>query len=72
MLRKFIKLALLSSLRHNPTDVVNIYDTFSDLMNITTGGKLLNFGYWDNEVSNPFDAQIKLTKILRELGLFSN
>ncbi|NOJ30728.1 MAG: methyltransferase type 11 [Candidatus Nitrosocosmicus sp.] len=72
MLRKFIKLALLSSLRHNPTDVVNIYDTFSDLMNITTGGKLLNFGYWDKGVSNPFDAQIKLTKLLGELGRFSN
>lgn len=72
MLHKFIKLVLLTKIRRNPNDVVSIYDTFSDLMNITTGGKMLNFGYWDNEVKTPFDAQIKLTNILGEFGRFIN
>ncbi len=70
MLRKFIKLVLLSQLRRNPIDVINIYDTFSDLMNITTGGKLLNFGYWDKEINTPLDAQIRLTNMIGEFGLF--
>jgi len=62
----------LTKIRKNPTDVVSIYDTFSDLMNITTGGQMLNFGYWDNEVKTPLDAQIKLTNILGEFGRFVN
>ena len=41
-------------------------------MNITSGGKFLNFGYWDTEVSNPIDAQIKLTNIVGEFGHFYN
>lgn len=41
-------------------------------MNITTGGKFLNFGYWDPEVSNPIDAQIKLTNMVAKFGHFSN
>lgn len=72
MLRKFIRLALLSQVRRNPIDVISIYDAFSDLMNITTGGKLLNFGYWDDVADNPLDAQIKLTKIIGEFGRFFN
>jgi len=72
VLRKFIKLALLSQLRHSPIDVINIYDTFSDLMNITTEGKLLNFGYWDDESNTPLDAQIKLTNMVGEFGRFFN
>ena len=72
MLRKFIRLALLSQVRRNPIDVISIYEAFSDLMNITTGGKLLNFGYWDDVDDNPLDAQIKLTKIIGEFGRFFN
>lgn len=72
MLRKFIRLALLSQVRRNPIDVISIYEAFSDLMNITTGGKLLNFGYWDDVDDNPLDAQIKLTKIIGEFGRLFN
>lgn len=41
-------------------------------MYITTGGNLLNFGFWDDDVNSPLDAQIKLTNILGEFGRFIN
>ena len=72
MLRKFIKLILLNKLRRNAVDVISIYDTFSNLMNITTGGNLLNFGYWDDDVNTPIEAQLKLTNIVGEFGRFIN
>jgi SAM-dependent methyltransferase len=65
-------LALLSLMRRNDKDVMKIYNIFSDLMKITTGGNLLNFGFWDNQVNHPFDAQMKLTSMLGIFGSFQN
>lgn len=59
-------------IRRNELDVVNIYDTFSNLMRISTCGSLLNFGYWTDKTNNPLQAQIKLTTILGEYGCFEN
>ena len=47
--------------RRNEKDVVNLYDSLSDLMRIATGGDMLNFGYWEN-VSSPIQAQANLCK----------
>ncbi len=41
-------------------------------MKTTTGGNMLNFGYWDKEVKDPFEAQIKLTNMLGTFGSFFN
>ena len=65
-------LALLSLMRRNDKDVVKIYNIFSDLMKVTTGGNLLNFGFWDTQVNHPFDAQMKLTSMLGIFGSFQN
>jgi len=51
---------------------VNVYDTFSNLMRIATGGKLLNFGYWTKDITNPLQAQIQLTKLFGIYGSFEN
>ena len=52
----------LWTFRKNEKDVVNLYDSLSDLMRLSTGGDMLNFGYWEN-TSSPLEAQINLCKI---------
>lgn len=70
LLRSILGLIILSILRRNEHDIVNVYDTFSNLMRITTGGKLLNFGYWTKDTINPLQAQIQLTRIFGTYGSF--
>ena len=70
MLKSILGLIILSIIRRNERDVVNVYDTFSNLMKIATGGKLLNFGYWTNDITNPLQAQIQLTKLFGIYGSF--
>src|SRR6476659_5542083 len=70
LLRTILGLIILSILRRNEHDIVNVYDTFSNLMRIATGGKLLNFGYWTKDIINPLQAQIQLTKLFGTYGSF--
>ena len=70
LLRSILGLIILSILRRNEHDIVNVYDTFSNLMRIATGGKLLNFGYWTKDIMNPLQAQIQLTKLFGTYGSF--
>ena len=70
LLRSILGLIILSFIRRNEHDVVNVYDTFSNLMRIATGGKLLNFGYWTKDITNPLQAQIQLTKLFGIYGSF--
>ncbi|MDE1769548.1 MAG: class I SAM-dependent methyltransferase [Thaumarchaeota archaeon] len=51
---------ILWTLRRSETDVVNLYNYLSGLMQISTGGNFLNFGYWDETTKNPLDAQSEL------------
>ena len=41
-------------------------------MRIATGGKLLNFGYWTKDITNPLQAQLQLTKLFGIYGSFDN
>ncbi len=41
-------------------------------MKITTGANMLNFGYWDEDTSNPYDAQIKLSRIFGKMAELQN
>ncbi|MCH8973392.1 MAG: class I SAM-dependent methyltransferase, partial [Thaumarchaeota archaeon] len=58
----------LWTFRRNEKDVVNLYNALSDVMRLATTGDMLNFGYWDEEIKNPIDAQIKLCKIFGRLA----
>src|SRR3972149_5190387 len=49
-------------------DVVNLYDSLSDLMKITTGGDMLNFGFWDNTTSTPLEAQNNMCTIFGKIA----
>ena len=53
---------ILWTFRRNENDVVNLYNYLSLLMQISTEGNFLNFGYWDKNTINPFSAQINLCK----------
>jgi cyclopropane fatty-acyl-phospholipid synthase-like methyltransferase len=37
-------------------------------MQITTGGNMLNFGYWDDKTQNPLHAQYTLSKMIGEFA----
>src|SRR3990172_8709557 len=58
----------LWTFRRNEKDVVNLYDSLSDLMKITTGGDMLNFGFWDNTTSTPLEAQNNMCTIFGKIA----
>ncbi len=58
----------MSAFRRNERDVIYLYNTFSRLMQTTTGGNMLNFGYWDNETKSPLEAQHTLSNIIGEFA----
>ena len=48
---------LLWTFRRNENDVVKLYDALSPIMEVSTGGDMLNFGFWDETTLHPVDAQ---------------
>lgn len=54
--------------RRNEHDVVNLYNSLSPLMQLATGGSMLNFGYWSKDTKNPLEAQQELCKIIAKLA----
>jgi ubiquinone/menaquinone biosynthesis C-methylase UbiE len=48
--------ALLWTFRRNEHDVINLYNSLSPIMQLATGGDMLNFGYWDGTLE-PVSAQ---------------
>ena len=56
------------TLRRNEDDVVNLYNYLSGLMQISTGGNFLNFGYWDESTKNPVDAQSNLCNTVGKMA----
>jgi len=50
----------LWTFRRNENDVVNLYNTLSPVMQLATGGDMLNFGYWHKEDVSPVNAQNRL------------
>jgi len=62
----------LWTFRRKEKDVVNLYDSLSDLMRLATGGDMLNFGYWDDKTRTPLDAQKKMCSIFGKKALLSS
>ena len=59
---------ILLTLRRSEADVVNLYNYLSGLMQISTGGNFLNFGYWDETTKNPVDAQSNLCNMVGRMA----
>ena len=57
--------------RKNEKDVVKLYNTLSPVMQIATGGNMLNFGYWSSENSDPISAQENLCTVFGNLSELS-
>ncbi len=62
----------LWTFRRKEKDVINLYDSLSDLMRLATGGDMLNFGYWDDKTRTPLDAQKKMCTIFGKKALLSS
>jgi ubiquinone/menaquinone biosynthesis C-methylase UbiE len=50
----------LWTFRRKEKDIINLYDSLSDLMRLATGGDMLNFGYWDEKTTTPLEAQKRM------------
>jgi len=53
----------LWTFRRNENDVVNLYNTLSPVMQLATGGNMLNFGYWNDNDTSPINAQDRLCDV---------
>ena len=62
---------LLWTFRKNEKDVINLYNTLSPVMQIATGGTMLNFGYWSSQHLDPISAQKNLCHIFGNLSELS-
>ena len=58
---------MLWTFRRNENDVVNLYNTLSPVMQLATGGNMLNFGYWYKDNISPIDAQNSLCNKIDQL-----
>ena len=58
----------LWTFRRNEIDVVNLYNTLSPVMQLATGGNMLNFGYWEDDDISPITAQNRLCDIIGSMA----
>lgn len=58
---------ILWTFRRNEHDVINLYNSLSPVMQLATGGDMLNFGYWD-KTSDPVAAQNNLCSLVGEVA----
>ena len=58
---------VLWTFRRNENDVINLYNTLSPVMQLATGGNMLNFGYWNKDDISPIDAQNRLCNKIGQL-----
>ena len=56
----------LWTFRRSERDVINLYDSLSDVMTLATGGDMINFGFWDEGVADPVAAQRRLCSVFAE------
>ncbi len=62
----------LWTFRRNQKDVVNLYNTLSPVMQLATGGNMLNFGYWDKNNTDPISAQKNLCSYFAGMAKLSS
>jgi len=61
----------LWTFRKNEKDVINLYNTMSPVMQLATGGSMLNFGYWSSKHVDPISAQDNLCNVFGTLSELS-
>jgi SAM-dependent methyltransferase len=63
--------AFLWTFRRSGRDVINLYNSLSPVMQLATGGDMLNFGYWKG-ASEPLAAQSALCSLVGKMAELSN
>ena len=58
--------------RRSERDVVNLYTSLSPVMQLATGGSMLNFGYWSSQHDDPVSAQNNLCIAFGDLAELSS
>lgn len=61
----------LWTFRRNEKDVVNLYTSLSPVMQLATGGSMLNFGFWSQNHSDPISAQKNLCDVFADMAELS-
>jgi len=59
---------VLWTFRKSPHDVIDLYNTLSPVMQLATGGNMLNFGYWSNGAADPIAAQKGLCSMVAKVA----
>ncbi|MEM2139882.1 MAG: class I SAM-dependent methyltransferase [Nitrososphaera sp.] len=59
--------AIMWTFRRSERDVVNLYNSLSPVMQLATGGDMLNFGYWEG-ARDPIDAQRRLCSLVGDIA----
>src|SRR5712692_11670559 len=59
---------ILWTFRRNEHDVVNLYNSLSPVMQLATGGNMLNFGYWDGTTEDPIAAQCRMCSVIGDIA----
>lgn len=60
------------TIRKNEKDVINLYNSLSPIMQLATGGTMLNFGYWDQNTVEPISAQENLCSYFGSMAELEN
>lgn len=58
--------------RRSEKDVVNLYTSLSPVMQLATGGSMLNFGLWSQNHPDPISAQKNLCRVFANLAELSS
>ncbi|MCV0411747.1 MAG: class I SAM-dependent methyltransferase [Nitrosarchaeum sp.] len=60
------------TIRKNEKDVINLYNSLSPIMQLATGGSMLNFGYWEENTIEPIAAQENLCSYFGSMAELEN
>jgi cyclopropane fatty-acyl-phospholipid synthase-like methyltransferase len=59
---------LMWTFRRSEHDVVNLYNSLSPVMQLATGGDMLNLGYWNGKGTDPLSAQNDLCSLVGDVA----
>jgi SAM-dependent methyltransferase len=63
---------ILWTFRRSEHDVINLYNSLSPVMQLATGGDMLNFGYWNDNSSDLVEAQDNLCSMIDDIAELSS
>ena len=59
---------VLWTVRRSEQDVISLYNYLSGLMHISTEDYFLNFGYWNEKINSPREAQLNLCSLIADVS----